>query len=181
MDNYYGGSSFYANLPCGLCTLFTSGTLYRSESCSAFFSKTRGIRVVTYTEIAFRDVHYQDTFFLTTKNDGKDWQQKIYIPDGAWETELCRNVTTLDGTLVWTWSFGTIYRSEDSGDTWQIQRVPLGWEWEEGDTKQISFEDYQNGYLIFEVYGGDPITFLTSDGGETWHRAEEEIQEESGE
>lgn len=102
------------------------------------------------------------------------------LADAAWRKQS-------SGTLAWLhaiyfldekqgWivgSRGTLLKTSDGGETWQTQKNPIT-----DNLRDVYFTDAQNGWILCErnIYLSNnlPISYLlkTSDGGETWTRAE---------
>jgi heat shock protein HslJ/photosystem II stability/assembly factor-like uncharacterized protein len=54
-----------------------------------------------------------------------------------------------------------LYRSDDSGENWQVERLPVS-------DGLFDFVTPENGWILGEVESRPGILFATSDGGETW-------------
>lgn len=99
------------------------------------------------------------TGLVYQSSDGKSWQS-VNIKRGT-----AFNAVATSGDTIWAGGKqGQLYRSSDSGKTWE-QVKPWG-ETNAGDIEQIQFRDSQSG----SIKTSSGATWITRDAGNTWQK-----------
>ncbi|MGE5436737.1 MAG: T9SS type A sorting domain-containing protein [Syntrophothermus sp.] len=124
-----------------------------------FFDEKKGYGIIT---VETGNLDLDGGYFCTTSNGGSTWDTISFIHPYA------RDLYLKEGN-IFSLSTGGVYKSIDSGHTWEKKLTsPFG----EGDNGEsagsIIFMDLKKGYVTFYEVQSEPILYKTTDGGENW-------------
>jgi photosystem II stability/assembly factor-like uncharacterized protein len=102
-----------------------------------------------------------------TEDGGINWQRVLAIGDRGITGQPSGAAFLSSSVAVVSSDDGKVYRTEDSGKTWQVQTV-----FQDGDIRDISFADEHTGWLT--GYGPPDqvaVFYRSTDGGRSWRRS----------